>query len=136
MMLQDPPIGRARHPQTHHGEVLEPQQLSRLLDWLMQASPAILVRPQAAASSLVAGATRKDGEMMQWLCQTVLSRDGTSRSALWFTSMLDTGRHPQSPVCRSRFLGEMLSRRHHSSGRLHQQVFQCLQGLQVHNHIH
>ena len=82
IMLQDPPIGRAQHLQSHHGEALEPQQLSRLLDWLMQASPAILVRPQASASSAMAGATRKDGEMMQWICQTVLSRDDASRSAL------------------------------------------------------
>ena len=89
MVLQDPPIGRAQHPQSHPEEALEPQQLSRLLDWLMQASPAILVRPQAAASSLVAGATRKDGEMMQWLCQTVLSREGTLRSALYSMSMFD-----------------------------------------------
>ena len=96
MMLQDPSIGKAQHPQTYHGEALEPQQLSRLLDWLMQASPAILVRPQAAASSSVAGATRKDGEMMQWLCQTVLSREGSSRSALCSTSLLGTRRrlHP------------------------------------------
>ena len=90
MMLQDPPIGRAQHPQTRQGEALEPQQLSRLLDWLMQASPAILVRPQAAASSLVAGATRKDGEMMQWLCQIVLSREGSSRSAFSCLDMLTT----------------------------------------------
>ena len=79
MVLQHPPIGRAQHLQSHHSEALEPQQLSRLLDWLMQASPAILVRPQAAASSAMAGATRKDMELMQWMCQTALSRDGASR---------------------------------------------------------
>lgn len=89
-VLQDPPVGRAQHLQSHHGEATELQQLSRLLDWLMQASPAILVRPQAAASSAMAGASRKDGEMMQWICQTVLSRDSASRSALPSIDMLGT----------------------------------------------
>ena len=106
-MLQDPPVGRAQDLQSHHGEALEPQQLSRLLDWLMQASPAILVRPQAAAaSSAIAGATRRDGEMMQWICQTVLSKEGTSRSALCYIKMLGARRwSPIPPLCRSIFLG-------------------------------
>ena len=51
------------------GEPLESQQLSRLLDWLTQASPAILVRPQASASTGEAGADRKDAEMREWICQ-------------------------------------------------------------------
>jgi hypothetical protein len=59
-------------------DALELQQLSRMLDWLTQASPAILIRSQASISSAEAGANRKDAEMREWICQVALG-EGISR---------------------------------------------------------
>ncbi len=78
-----------RSTQSEH---LESQQLSRLLDWLTQASPAILVRPQASASSAEAGADRKDAEMRDWICQLATASSNKSRCAL-----LPASRHAYGP---------------------------------------
>lgn len=63
----------ALQPQQH---LLQPQQLMRLLDWLSQASPAILTRPQGAPTILTRpnqssepAPTRKEADMMEWLVQ-------------------------------------------------------------------
>lgn len=80
-ILQVQPSKRLLEMQrTPEGEGLEPQQLSRLLDWLTQASPAILVRPQASASTAEAGADRKDAEMREWLCELATASSSTRRS--------------------------------------------------------
>ncbi|BDA50909.1 probable serine/threonine-protein kinase SMG1 at C-terminar half [Coccomyxa sp. Obi] len=57
-------------------QLLQPQQLTRLLDWLSQASPAILTRPQGAPTILTRpnaasepAPTRKETDMMEWLVQ-------------------------------------------------------------------
>ncbi|CAL8462813.1 g2346 [Coccomyxa elongata] len=57
-------------------QLLQPQQLTRLLDWLCQASPAILTRPQGAPTILTRPSpasepapTRKEADMMEWLVQ-------------------------------------------------------------------
>ena len=68
------------------GEALEPQQLSRMLDWLTQASPAILIRSQASASSAEAGANRKDAEMREWVCQVALGKGSTYRCIFFLCS--------------------------------------------------
>lgn len=73
------PLNRTLEMHSLQGQQLEPQQLSRLLDWLTQASPAILVRPQASAHTAEAGADRKDTEMRDWICQLAVASNSTCR---------------------------------------------------------
>ena len=66
--------------QNSQGEHLEPPQLSRLLDWLTQASPAILIRPQASATTTEPGPNGKDAEMGEWICEIALASTSGGRS--------------------------------------------------------
>ena len=78
--MQVQPPTRALQMRRAQEEHLEPPQLSRFLDWLTQASPAILVRPQALASTAEAGADGKDAEMGEWICQVALASTSAERS--------------------------------------------------------
>ncbi len=69
------PSWRAELAQQPQRQLLQPQQLTRLLDWFSQASPALLIRPQAGPTILTrpaaadAAPVRKEADMMEWLAQ-------------------------------------------------------------------
>lgn len=76
--LQVRPAWRAELAQQPQRQLLQPQQLTRLLDWFTQASPALLIRPHAGPSILTrpaatgaadAAPVRKEADMMEWLVQ-------------------------------------------------------------------